>query len=200
MLPFNPPFVSRTAVKEVVFCGRSNTGKSSLLRALYGFKTTVGRRPGVTLRPRTFSVGDLRVTDLPGFGFISGKGDDRGEAVRTGVVRYLEERGESIACAVVVVDAGSFSEVVDRWTSRGEIPIELELYEFLQELEIPVIVAVNKMDKIPTIEIDPVLDGVGERLGLLPPWRQWLDIIVPVSAKRGDVQQLKQALRRTLEV
>jgi len=170
-----------------------------MLRALFGLDVKVGRRPGVTLEPRTFRAGDLAVTDLPGFGFISGVEERRAEAVRTSVVRYLEERGGSIACAVMVVDAGSFSEVVDRWESRGQLPVEVELYGFLEELGTPTIVAVNKMDKIPEDEVDDVMDGVGERLGMLPPWRQWLDVLVPVSAKRGDVEGLRAVLRRALE-
>lgn len=189
----------RQSPREVVFCGRSNVGKSSLVRALFGLDVKVGRRPGVTLEPRTFHAGDLAVTDMPGFGFISGVDERRAEAVRTGVVRYLEERGGAIACAVMVVDAGSFAEVVDRWAARGEMPVEVELYRFLEELGIPTIVAVNKMDGIPPKDADAVMDGVGERLGLLPPWRQWPDVLVAVSAKRGDVEGLRAALRRALD-
>jgi len=44
-----------------------------------------------------------------------------------------------------------------------------------------------------------VLDGIGERLGMAPPWRQWLDAIVPVSAKKGDVEGLKEIIRKKLE-
>ena len=166
--------MSKPTDREIVFCGRSNVGKSSLLAKIYGIKTKVGRRPGVTLQPKTFNVGDINVTDLPGFGFILTRSDKRSENVRRKVVQYLEERCDSIICAVIVVDAGSFSQVVDRWTARGEIPIEIELYEFLLEMKISVIVAVNKIDKISPAERDIVLDGVAERLGLLPPWRQWL--------------------------
>src|SRR5512145_1157523 len=48
--------VSKTAPEgkislEIIFVGRSNVGKSSLLRELFGAKVKVGKRPGVTLRP-----------------------------------------------------------------------------------------------------------------------------------------------------
>jgi hypothetical protein len=34
---------------------------------------------------------------------------------------------------------------------------------------------------------------------MMPPWRQWLDSIVPVSAKKGDVRKLKELMRKKLE-
>ena len=56
---------------EIIFVGRSNVGKSSLLRELFGAKVRVGKRPGVTLRPAHIQISDLLITDMPGFGFIA---------------------------------------------------------------------------------------------------------------------------------
>jgi len=64
---------------------------------------------------------------------------------------------------------------------------------FLRELDIDVVVAVNKMDKIK--DIDNAMDGIAIRLGLLLPWRQWLDILAPVSAKKGDVKAITILIR-----
>ena len=52
---------------EIIFVGRSNVGKSSLLRELFGAKVRVGKRPGVTLRPTYIQISDLLITDMPGF-------------------------------------------------------------------------------------------------------------------------------------
>jgi GTP-binding protein EngB required for normal cell division len=86
---------------------------------------------------------------------------------------------------------------VDRWTQRNEIPVEVELFEFLHELDIQVIVAANKMDKV--TDTDKTLDGIAARLGMTPPWRQWIDIIVPVSAKKGNIGILKELIQKNLE-
>jgi GTP-binding protein EngB required for normal cell division len=69
----------------------------------------------------------------------------------------------------------------------------------LHELDIDVVVAANKMDKVKEAERDGTLDGIGERLGMLPPWRQWIDIIVPVSAKKGELGTLKEKMRERIE-
>ena len=69
----------------------------------------------------------------------------------------------------------------------------MELFEFLTELGLDVIVAANKMDKV--TDPDATLDEIGERLGMLPPWRQWRDRIAPISAKAGEIEPLKEIIR-----
>jgi hypothetical protein len=49
------------------------------------------------------------------------------------------------------------------------------------------------MDKVD--DRDERLDDLCDRLGLLPPWKQWRDTIAPISAKRGSIGPLEDALR-----
>lgn len=184
-------------MKEVIFAGRSNVGKSTLITALTGKKLPAGKRPGVTRKPLHITYQDFQITDMPGFGFMRGMSEAGQEAIKDNIVHYIEDHAGNIALAVMVVNATSFAEIVDRWNERGEVPVEVELFEFLHEMNIDVIVAANKMDKV--ADIDKTLDGIAERLGMTPPWRQWLDTIVPVSAKKGDVRGLKELIRKKLE-
>ncbi len=183
--------------KEVIFVGRSNVGKSTLIRALTGKKLRVGKRPGVTRKPLRIPYQDFQITDMPGFGFISSVSEESQEAIKDNIVHYIEENASNIVLAVMVVNAASFAEIVDRWAGRNEIPVEVELYEFLLELNIDVIVAANKMDKVK--DVDKTLDGIAKRLGMMPPWRQWLDRIVPVSAKKGNIRELKELIQKKWE-
>lgn len=171
-------------------------GKSTLLNELFGQAFETGRRPGVTLKPRTFRYRDLVVTDLPGFGFMQGVPDTKQEIVKDQVVRHLESGAENVLFAVQVIDASSFVEIVDRWTGRGEVPNEIDLYELCRDLDIPVVVAANKMDKVE--DRDETLDEICRRFGMLPPWRQWRDRVAPVSAKGGDVEPLERIIRDRL--
>ncbi|HTY90147.1 MAG TPA: GTP-binding protein EngB [Methanocella sp.] len=183
---------------EVVFIGRSNVGKSTLMRELIGLKVRVGRRPGVTLRPNYYSFGDLLVTDMPGYGYMKNVDYKKQHRIRDLIVRYFEDNAPRIITAVQVVDAKSFTEVVDRWDGRGEVPIDLELFQFLRDLNIPVIVAVNKMDNIYDREKNMVLDDIALRLGFSPPWSGWMDRLAPISAKKGDVEHLRRLLKDKL--
>ncbi len=184
--------------KEIIFVGRSNVGKSTLIRELTGKKLRVGKRPGVTRKPQQVPYQDFQITDMPGFGFMSRVSEDGVEAIKDNIVHYIEDNTANIALAVLVVNATSFSEIVDRWAGRNEIPVEVELFEFLHELNIDVVVAANKIDKVK--DVDRTLDGIAERLGMMPPWRQWLDTIVPVSASKGNIGELKKLIQKKMEV
>ena len=181
---------------EIIFVGRSNVGKSPLIRSLTGKSVPVGRRPGVTLKPLHLQFNDLLITDMPGFGFMSGVKERKQDIVKTKFVRYIEQNKDNIIIVILVLDAKSFAQVVDRWEGRGEIPVDVEMFQFLRELDIDVIAAVNKVDKIK--DIDNVMDGVAVRLGLLSPWRQWLDILAPVSAKKGDIKAVTVLIRNRI--
>jgi len=195
--------ISKTASEsginlEIIFVGRSNVGKSSLLKMLFGANVKVGKRPGVTLRPSHIKVSDLQITDMPGFGFMSGVKDRKQDIVKDKTVHYIENNAERIKIGVLVIDGAAFSEIVDRWDSRAQIPIDVEMFDFLREVGIDTIIAANKMDKVKEEEYDFLLDEIAFRLGLNPPWQNWKHLIAPISAKKGDVKILKDLLRDRL--
>jgi small GTP-binding protein len=191
-------FEGRPDRQEVVLVGRSNVGKSTLMRELTGHDVTTGRKPGVTREPNHFDWASegFMFTDLPGFGFMSGVPEEAREQIKADVVAYLEEHAPDILVGVVVVDGKSAVDIIDRHSGRDEIPHDVEMVQFLQELEIPTVVAVNKMDKVE--DRDARLDALCERLGMYPPWQQWTDTVAPISAKRGSIEPLLEALRSHL--
>lgn len=184
--------MQRLIADQIVLIGRSNVGKSTLFRALTGRKVAVGRRPGVTVSPSRVMVGDIQYVDMPGFGFMRGATRSSQNMTKDFIVSYFETQRENILLAVQVIDAASFMEIANRWDSRGEVPVEVELHEFLIDLDLDVAVAANKMDRIKNP--DEVLDAISERLGMLPPWRQWTDRLAPISAKKGEIAPLRRLI------
>ncbi|MGB9928698.1 MAG: GTP-binding protein EngB [Methanosarcina sp.] len=183
---------------EIIFVGRSNVGKSSLLKELFGAKVKVGKRPGVTLRPIHAQVSDLLITDMPGFGFMSGVKDRKQDIVKDKTVHYIEDNANRIEIGVLVIDGPAFPQIVERWDSREQIPIDVEMFDFLREVGIDTLVAVNKMDKVKESEYNPLLDEIAAKLGLEPPWENWKHLIAPISAKKGDLKALQGLLRDRL--
>jgi small GTP-binding protein len=180
---------------EVVLMGRSNVGKSTLMRELTGHTFNTGQRPGVTRSPNHYdwTSEDFVLTDLPGFGFMKGVPEDVREQIKTDVVRYVEANAEKILVGVIVVDGKSVIDIIDRHSGEDEIPHDVEMFHFLQDVDIPTVVAVNKMDKVD--DEDERLNDLCDRLGLYPPWKQWQDTIAPISAKRGNIEALNEAVR-----
>jgi small GTP-binding protein len=184
---------------EIVLVGRSNVGKSTIMRALTGHAVPTGKKPGVTRKPNHFdwSSESFMFSDLPGFGFMSGVEGDHQESIQTDIVRYLEANAADILVAVLVVDAKSVIDIIDRHTERGAIPHDVEMFHFLEELGIPVVVAANKMDKVE--DRDERLDALCDRLGLFPPWQQYdEETIAPIVAKQGRIDALREALSTQL--
>ncbi len=184
-----------SGLKEVVFAGRSNVGKSTLFSSLLRIDVRKGKKPGTTLKPNVFRVGRLQFTDLPGFGFVRGVSREFNEKVKDFVVHYIESNASRIVAAVEVIDAKAFLEIAERWERRGHIPVEIEMFEFLSEFGFRVFVAANKIDKVDSLSI---LDSIVEKLGLDPPWTKWRHVVFPVSAKKGEVNELKKELKSYL--
>ncbi|SEH16867.1 small GTP-binding protein domain-containing protein [Natronorubrum sediminis] len=180
---------------EVALVGRSNVGKSTLMRELTGHSFDTGGKPGVTREPNHYdwNAEDFVITDLPGFGFMSGVHEDHREQIKTDIVHYLEEYADNILVAVLVVDGKSVIDIIDRHSGPDEIPYDVEMFHFLRELDVPTVVAVNKMDKVD--DRDERLNDLCDRLGLLPPWKQWQETIAPITAKRGQIDPLNEAVR-----
>jgi len=183
---------------EVILVGRSNVGKSTVMRELTGHAFDTGQKPGVTREPNHYDWAseDFVITDLPGFGFMSGVPEERRERIKTNVVRYVEGHADKILVAILVMDGKSAVDIIDRHSGPDEIPYDVEMYGFLRDVGIPTVVAVNKMDKVD--DRDERLDEICDRLGLYPPWQQWRDRIAPISAKRGNIDALTEAVRDEL--
>ncbi|AEM58396.1 GTP-binding protein [Haloarcula hispanica N601] len=183
---------------EVVLVGRSNVGKSTLMREITGHTFDTGQRPGVTRSPNHFdwASADFVISDLPGFGYMKGVPEDVREEIKTDVVQYVERNAEHILVGILVVDGKSVIDIIDRHSGPDEIPHDVEMFHFLREVGVEPVVAVNKMDKVD--DKDDRLNELCDRLGLHPPWQQWQETIAPISAKRGSVEPLNEAVRHHL--
>lgn len=141
---------------EVVFAGKSNVGKSSLLNALCSRKglARVSGTPGATRGINLFRVeiGDavLHFTDLPGYGYAQ-----RSKQERKGwgpmIESYLRQR-VGIALAIVIVDV-----------RRGIEDEDAMLLEFLDSLNHPALVVATKLDKLAKAQRKPALIALARK-------------------------------------
>ncbi|WP_148883716.1 GTP-binding protein EngB [Thermococcus aciditolerans] len=180
----------------IIFVGRSNVGKSTLIFRLTGKWVKRGKRPGVTRKPVEINWRGKLVVDMPGFGFMSGVPKAKQERIKDEIVHFIEDNAEEIELAVLVVDGKAAPEIIERWEKRGEIPIDVEFYAFLRELGIPVIVAVNKMDKIRNLQ--RTINFLAEKFGV--PYSEVPETFIPISAKFGkNLLELRKLMEKKLE-
>ena len=124
---------------DVVFLGRSNVGKSSLINGLLGVKglARTSSTPGRTQTVNFYRVNRAHFfVDLPGYGFAKAPKRIR-EEWGPMVEGFLERRHEAIALAVVLVDARHEPSDLDR-----------TMLAWLVERDIPRIVVGVKADKL----------------------------------------------------
>ncbi|HHI00566.1 MAG: GTP-binding protein [Thermotogae bacterium] len=181
----------------IIFVGRSNVGKSTLIFRLTGKYVKRGKRPGVTRKPIEIGWRGKTIVDMPGFGFMSGVPKHVQEKIKTEIVRFIEDNADRIELAVLVIDGKSALEIIERWEKRGEIPIDVEFFQFLQELNIPTIVAVNKMDKVKNL--NATINRLIEKFGLNGTWEDYKDVFLPISAKFGtNLDQLRKLIEEKI--
>jgi GTP-binding protein len=133
-----PSHYPESDLPEVAFAGRSNVGKSSLINTLVNRKSLVrtSRTPGRTQLINFFLVNSQFIlTDLPGYGFASvplAVKKEWGPMIET----YLSRR-ENLRCVVLILD-------VRRTPSREDQLMR----QWLSTYSIPVLLVVNKCDKV----------------------------------------------------
>lgn len=122
--------------REVVFVGRSNAGKSSLLNALYKKDLAyVGKTPGKTRLINFFNIDDkYTAVDVPGYGFANRSQD---EAIEFSNMMDDYFSRKSVKLAVIIVDS-----------RLGLTKDDIDMKEYLESKNIKYIIAANKIDKL----------------------------------------------------
>ncbi|MHA2352353.1 MAG: GTP-binding protein EngB [Candidatus Thorarchaeota archaeon] len=175
----------RTGKPMIVFAGRSNVGKSSTIRALTGKKVRIGKKPGSTRWELMLDFGPVTIVDIPGFGYMAGQSKTTIEETKTNVVQKLESWKDDLVLAILIIDISLFRELHERWSSRGEIPIDVEFYSFLSEISPNVIVVANKMDKVKKSALAKEVDFLKSKLKEATSIKEPVVVLISAQKKQG---------------
>ncbi len=158
-----------STLPEVAFAGRSNVGKSSLINRLVNRKklARVSNTPGRTREINFFRVNDdFVLVDLPGYGYAKISKETRA-AWRPLIEGYL--RGSrNLRGIVQLLDA-----------RHDPTPDDLQMLEFLADLEVPTIVVATKTDKLPRARVAERVRELGRVAGVSE------EQVIPFSATTG---------------
>ena len=155
---------------EVAFAGRSNVGKSSLLNRLVRRKAfaRVSKTPGRTREINFFNVNNQFVlADLPGYGYAR-IGKTRKEEWQPLIEGYLR-LSPALRGVVQLLDV--------RHDPSEE---DLQMLDFLAEIEAPTIVALTKIDKLRPKEVAERVHAIAVALRLED------DQMIPFSAETNQ--------------
>ena len=137
----------RDQLPQIVFAGRSNVGKSSIINCLLGRKNfaRVGNSPGKTTHINYFLVDEqLYFVDLPGYGYAKVSQAERARWGR--LIESWFQDPSLMTLGVQIVDARHKPTADD-----------ITMVECFKQSGKPFIVVANKLDKLKKSEIEPNL-------------------------------------------
>ncbi len=140
---------------EIVFAGRSNVGKSSLINMIVGRNIArVSKEPGRTRMINYFVLDDrVYLVDVPGYGFARVPREEQ-EKWRRMMENYFQERKENIKMVFVLIDSVAGVQKLDE-----------QMIEWLEYIGVPFTVVLTKTDKASQKEIARTLKQVRQYVG-----------------------------------
>ena len=161
----------RDGLPQIVFSGRSNVGKSSVINRLLGRKNfaRVGSAPGKTTHINYFKIdGKFYLVDLPGYGYAK---VSQAEKARWGrLIQSWFDDPTLMTLGCMLVDA-RHKPTADDCT----------MGTWFKETGRPFVVVANKLDKLKKSEIEPNLQRIRDTLELDEALK-----VIPFSAGKGD--------------
>lgn len=165
---------------EICFSGRSNVGKSSLINKVLGKKSIarVSSKPGKTVTINFFTLEHLRLVDLPGYGYA--KVADSEKLRWAELMEGYFGSGRNIKMVFQLVDMRHPVQEFD-----------LNMLEFLTQMEIPYTIVLTKSDKLNKTETEKRLSSIKDELGEF----YQNTTIIPFSALKGNgVEEIRNII------
>ena len=167
----SPKQFIRSSTPSVVFAGKSNVGKSSVINRLLNRKNfaRVGAQPGKTIHVNYFYIDEkVYFVDLPGYGYAR---VSQSERERWGKLMedFFAQEG-LIDLGVMIVDARHKPTADD-----------VTMAEWFKNSGCRLVVAANKLDKLKKSEIEPNMALIRETLSLPEE-----TVLIPFSAEKGQ--------------
>ena len=153
---------------QLVFAGRSNVGKSSVINRLLNRKNfaRVGNTPGKTIHVNYFLVDNRWLVDLPGYGYAKVA---QGEKERWGKLMESYFRSGLVNAGFLIVDVRHAPTADDR-----------QMLDWFRMTGCPLTVVANKLDKVKKSEREASVKLVYDTLELTE-----ADVLIPFSAEDG---------------
>lgn len=151
---------------SLLIIGNSNVGKSSITKLILpnprAFKGKIGKSPGSTLLMKPITQPNLpyKIIDLPGFGYTKHSSHRREEHIKKQIVIHIEKHYEDYFFGLVVLNILRIEDEINKYFIKNNrtIPLSFELIQFLNEFKIPILIILNKIDKVSNFDKNKIIN------------------------------------------
>lgn len=202
---------------SLLIIGNSNVGKSSITRLLLPnpkmFKGKTGKTPGSTLLIKPINQPNLpyQIVDLPGFGYMRHSSRRREEHIKQQIVVHLENHSKDYFLGLLVLNILRIEDEIQKFFIENQetIPLSFELIKFLADIGLSIVIIINKIDKVSSIDIRRAIDlftnsarEYGLKLTHLDNYSKEEKTIIPYlefsALKKTNLSKLKQIIQKHL--
>ncbi len=175
--------IPESDMPEIVFSGKSNVGKSSLINKILYRKSIarVSATPGKTTTINFFRLTDVRFADLPGYGYakVSKSEKDRWAELVEG---YFAQHRD-IALIVQICDI-----------RHSPTKDDMAMIEFLYSTGFNFIIALTKLDKLKKSQQQARIDALTSELSEFEGIR-----LFPCSSQTGQgIDEIRKAIEESI--
>lgn len=122
---------------EIVFSGKSNVGKSSLINKILNRKSLarVSTKPGKTVNLNLYNLKKIRFVDLPGYGYAKVSFSEKKRW--SDLVEGYFDSSKNISLVVQIIDTRHSPSVLD-----------FQMMDYLYDKKFPFVIVASKVDKL----------------------------------------------------
>ncbi|MCR5097286.1 MAG: ribosome biogenesis GTP-binding protein YihA/YsxC [Erysipelotrichaceae bacterium] len=165
-------------VREVVFVGRSNVGKSSLINALYNQKVAyVGKTPGKTRLINFFNVDDkYTAVDVPGYGYAQ-----RSQKQLIEFSNMMDDyfsRKDKIRLVVMITDS-----------RIGLTNDDKDMLDYIKDKGFHYLIVANKIDKLSNNQLSNNKNKL---------YKEYEHVVYVSAEKKKNIEQIHENIAKNL--
>lgn len=175
--------IPKSDIPEIVFSGKSNVGKSSLINKLLNRKSMakVSATPGKTATINFFRLKEVRFADLPGYGYAKVSKSEKNRWAELVEGYFAQERNISLIIQICDI---RHSPTVD----------DMEMIDFIYHTGYNFIIVLTKLDKLKNSQrqarLEALVGDLAEYEGVQ---------LYPCSSQNGEgIEDIRNAIQNSI--
>jgi GTP-binding protein EngB required for normal cell division len=125
------------------------------------YKGKTGKSPGSTPLIKFVTHPDLsyNISDLPGFGYMKGSSKRREEHTKRQIIIHVEKNHAEYFLSLIIINILRIEDELLKYhfAQSKTLPLSYEMIQFVKEFRLPILIVINKVDKVSDFHKDRII-------------------------------------------